>query len=143
MVIGKEGVAYNLDAKGEIWPVLPTFFDLRGNANWYLTGTPPEYNKYWLEGRCKKDLDQLAAYMQVNFDYGRFVHVNPASPAPCTVFNQIATASTLSSNMTREFLINSVVNGITRAQFDSFVADWKAQCGDGLTKAFNDWYKSR
>jgi putative aldouronate transport system substrate-binding protein len=143
MVIGKEGTDYTVDAKGEIWPILPTFFDHRGNANWYLTGTPPEYNKYWWEGRAKKDDDQLKVYKQVNLDYGRLIHVDISSAAPCTVFSQIATASGLSSNMAKEFTVNSIVNGITRAQFDTFVADWKAQCGDGLSKAYNDWYKSR
>jgi putative aldouronate transport system substrate-binding protein len=143
LVIGREGVDYTVNAGGEISPVLPTFFEHRGNANWYLTGTPPEYNKYWWEARARKDNDQLKAYMQINFDYGEYIHVNPASEAPCTVFNQIATASGLSSNMTTEFMVNSVVSGITRARFDTFAADWKAQCGDSLSKAYNDWYKSR
>jgi putative aldouronate transport system substrate-binding protein len=143
MVIGPENVAYTVDPRGQISPILPTFFDLRGNANWYLTGTPPEYNKYWWEARARKDTDQLAAYIQVNFDYARFIRVNPASPAPAMVFRQIATASSLSENMTSEFMVNSMVSGVTRAQFDTFVTSWKAQCGDGLARAFNDWYKSR
>ncbi|MCL2879059.1 MAG: extracellular solute-binding protein [Treponema sp.] len=142
MVIGKEGETYTVDSSGQLNPILPTFFDLRGNANWYLTGTPPEYNTYWWQARARKDLNQLAAYIQVNYTYGNFIHVNPASPAPATVFLQIATASSLSSNMTRDFMINSVVSGVTKAQFDSFVSDWKAQCGDALSKAYNDWYKS-
>jgi putative aldouronate transport system substrate-binding protein len=143
MVIGPEGIAYNIDAAGQIQPILPTFFDLRGNANWYLTGTPPEYNKYWWEGRCRKDADQLAAYIQVNFDYGRFIKVNPASPAPCTILLDIATAAGLSSNMTTEFMVNSIVSGGTRAQFDTFVANWRSQCGDALARAYNGWYRTR
>jgi putative aldouronate transport system substrate-binding protein len=142
MVIGKEGVEHIVNAQGGFEPILPTFFDSRGNANWYLTGTPIEYNQYWL-CRAKKDPDQYKVYAQVNYDYGKFIHVNPASDVPVAVFVNIATANSLSSTLTDEFMVNSIVSGITRAQFDAFVADWKAQCGDGLIKAYNDWYRAR
>jgi putative aldouronate transport system substrate-binding protein len=142
MVIGKEGIEYTVNAQGGFDPILPTFFDHRGNANWYLMGTPIEYNQYWL-CRAKKDNDQYKAFAQVNYDYGKFIHVNPASDVPCTTFVNIATANSLSSNLTDEFMVNSVVSGITRAQFDAFVADWKAQCGNALSDAYNLWYKSR
>lgn len=142
MVIGKEGIDHTVNAQGGYDPILPTFFDHRGNANWYLTGTPIEYNQYWL-CRAKKDPDQYKVYSQVNYDYGRFVHVNPASDIPCTTFVNIATANGLSSSLTEEFVVNAVVSGVTRAQFDSFVTDWKAQCGDALIAAYNGWYKNR
>jgi hypothetical protein len=142
MAIGKEGVDYTVNAQGGYEPILPTFFDHRGNANWFLTGTPIEYNQYWL-CRAKKDPDQYKAYSQVNFDYGKFVHVNPASDVPCTTFVNIATANGLSSSLTEEFVVNAVVSGVNRAQFDTFVADWKAQCGDALSAAYNGWYKNR
>jgi putative aldouronate transport system substrate-binding protein len=144
VVIGKQGIDYTVNAQGGLdAPILPNFFDDRGNANWYLTGTPVEYNDYWRLLRTKKDMDQYKVYTQVNYDYGRFIHVNPASDVTCTSFVQVATASGLSANLTQEFSVNAIVRGITRAQFDAFVADWKAQCGDGLIKAYNDWYKSR
>ncbi|MDR3173612.1 MAG: extracellular solute-binding protein, partial [Treponema sp.] len=121
MVIGKEGVDHTVNAQGGYDPILPTFFDHRGNANWYLTGTPIEYNQYWL-CRAKKDPDQYKAYSQVNYDYGKFVNVNPASDVPCTIFVNIATANSLSANLTEEFTVNAVVGGVSRAQFNSFVA---------------------
>ncbi|MDR1972871.1 MAG: extracellular solute-binding protein [Treponema sp.] len=142
MVIGKEGIEHTVNAQGGFDPILPTFFDSRGNANWYLTGTPIEYNQYWL-CRAKKDPDQYKVYAQVNYDYGKFIKVNPASDVPCTTFVSIATANSLSSNLTDEFMVNAVVGGVTRSQFDAFVADWKAQCGDALTEAYNGWYKNR
>jgi putative aldouronate transport system substrate-binding protein len=142
MVIGQEGRDHTVNAQGGFDPILPTFFDNRGNANWYLTGTPIEYNEYWL-CRAKKDNDQYKVYTQVNYDYGRFIHVNPASDVPCTTFVSIATANSLSGSLTDEFMVNSIVNGITRAQFDAFTADWRAQCGDSLAQAYNNWYKNR
>jgi putative aldouronate transport system substrate-binding protein len=140
--IGKEGIDYTVNAQGGYDPILPAFFDHRGNANWYLTGTPIEYNQYWL-CRAKKDPDQYRAFSQIHYDYGRFIHVNPASDVPCTTFVNIATANGLSASLTEEFVVNAVVSGVTRARFDSFVADWKAQCGDALTAAYNGWYKNR
>jgi putative aldouronate transport system substrate-binding protein len=142
MVIGKEGIDHTVNAQGGYDPILPTFFEHRGNANWYLTGTPIEYNQYWL-CRAKKDPDQYRVYSQVNFDYGNFIRVNPASDVPCATFVSIAMANTLSANITKEFAVNSIVGGITRAQFDAFVTDWKAQCGDALSKAYNGWYRNR
>jgi putative aldouronate transport system substrate-binding protein len=142
MVIGKEGIDFTVNAQGAYTPIIPTFFDHRGNANWYLTGARPEYSQYWL-CRAQKDADQYKVWTQVNNDYGRFIKVDVSSDAPCTTVVSIAAATNLSNNMCTEFMVNSAVNGITRAQFDAFVADWKSQCGDNLIKAMNDWYKSR
>jgi putative aldouronate transport system substrate-binding protein len=142
MVIGQEGRDYTVNAQGGFDPILPTFFDNRNNANWYLTGASIEYNQYWL-CRAKKDNDQYKLYRQVNYDYGKFIRVNPASDVPCTTFVSIATANSLSGSLTDEFMVNSVVNGLTRAQFDAFVADWRAQCGDALAQAYNNWYRNR
>jgi putative aldouronate transport system substrate-binding protein len=141
MVIGKEGIDFTVNAQGGFDPVIPAFFEHRGNANWYITGAPVEYNQYWL-CRAKKDADQYKAYSQVNFDYGRFIHVDPASDVPCTTFVSLATANALSESLTQEFVVNSVVSGVTQAQFDAFVSNWKAQCGNILIDAYNGWYKN-
>jgi putative aldouronate transport system substrate-binding protein len=142
MAIGKEGIEYTVNEQGGYDPIFPDFFDNRGNAHWYLNGARPEYGQYWL-CRAKKDADQYKAWMRINNDYGKFIHVNPASDVPVNIFVSIATATNLSNSLTRDFMVNSIVGGITRAQFDAFTADWKAQCGDALIKAYNDWYKDR
>jgi putative aldouronate transport system substrate-binding protein len=142
MSIGTEGVEYTVNGEGGYDPIVPTFFDKRGNAHWYLNGARPEYSEYWL-CRAKKDPDQYRAWMQINSEYGEFIKVNPASDVPVSIYRSIAGASNLSNSLTREFMVNSIVSGITRAGFDAFVADWKAQCGDALIKAYNDWYQNR
>jgi putative aldouronate transport system substrate-binding protein len=142
MAIGKEGIDYSVDSTGLITPILPAFGDHRNTANQYLTGTRPEYNKYWLEARVGKDVNQLWAYMVAN-SYIDLIHVNVVSSLPSSYLKDINTPITNSNNMTSEFLVNAVVNGITKAEFDAFAAEWKTQCGDELSKVYNAWYKSR
>jgi putative aldouronate transport system substrate-binding protein len=142
MAIGKEGIDYKTEPSGLIVPILPAFGDHRNTANQYLTGTRPEYNKYWLEARVGKDTNQYNAYQRANVDYARFIHVNVVSALQCEYYKDINAPLTNSGNMTGEFLINSVVNGITRAEFNTFVTQWKAQSGDVLSKLYNEWYKT-
>jgi putative aldouronate transport system substrate-binding protein len=142
MVIGTEGVDYNVDAEGNYTPILPTFFEHRGNANIYLTGTTEDYGTYWL-CRARKNEDQFKAYSQLNFDYGDFIHVNPGSDVPCSVFAQISPNLVDSASFTEEFVVNSVVSGITEESYQEFINDWKSLCGDKLIAKYNEWYKSR
>lgn len=142
MVLGTEGEDYTVDAEGNYLPILPTFFEHRGAANSYLTGVNDDYGKYWL-CRARKDENQFAAYSQLNYDYGEFVVVDPTSELPCAVYTDISSDSTNSASLTEEFMVNSIVTGITKESFEEFVANWKAQCGDKLIAAQNEWYKSK
>jgi putative aldouronate transport system substrate-binding protein len=142
MVLGEEGVDYTVDGEGNYLPVLPTFFEDRGNANAYLTGANEDYGKYWL-CRARKNENQFAAYSQLNYDYDEFVKPDPSSDLPCAAYTEISSDITNSKSLTEEFIVNSVVTGITQESFEDFVANWKAQCGDKLIKAYNDWYQSR
>jgi putative aldouronate transport system substrate-binding protein len=142
MVIGIEGVDHNVDAEGNFTPILPTFFEHRGNANIYLTGTTEDYGTYWL-CRARKNEDQFKAYSQLNFDYGSFIHVNPGSDVPCSIYAQISTNLTNSASFTEEFVVNSVVSGITAESYQDFIAEWKSLGGDKLIEKYNEWYTSR
>lgn len=142
MVLGEEGVDYTVDAEGNYLPILPTFFEHRGNANAYLTGANEEYGKYWL-CRARKDDNQFAAYSQLNFDYSKFIKVDPSSDLPSAVYTNISADITNSKSLTEEFIVNAIVGGITKESFEQFVTNWKAQCGDKLIKAYNEWYQAR
>ncbi len=142
MVIGVEGADHEVDAEGNYTPILPTFFEQRGNANAYLTGTTADYGTYWL-CRARKNEDQFKAYSQLNFDYGNFIRVNPGSEVPCSVFAEISSDLTDSSSFTEEFVVNSVVSGITEESYQDFINDWKSLCGDKLIAKYNEWYQSR
>lgn len=142
MVIGEENVDYTLDADGNFLPILPAFFEDRGNANAYLTGANEEYGSYWL-CRARKNEDQFKAYSQLNYDFGKFVKVDLSSDLPCAVYADISSDITNSKNLTEEFIVNSIVTGITKESFQKFVTDWRAQCGDKLKKAYNEWYQTK
>jgi hypothetical protein len=141
LVIGKEGVDYRTNAKGEYEAILPAFYEHRNTANNYITTAAPVYSQYWLL-RAKKDPDQYKAMSQLVFDNGEFLHIEPSSDAPAVVYASIVQPVQLSGKMTEEFMVNSIINGITKAQFDAFANDWKAQCGDQMTTALNTWYKN-
>ena len=142
MVIGVEGTDYTVDGDGNYLPVLPTFFEHRGNANSYLTGTNDDYGKYWL-CRARKNEDQYKAYTQINYTYGDFVKANPASDIPCALFTDISSDLTNSKNLTQEFIVNAIVYGVTEESFNDFVEKWKSQCGDKLISTYNEWYASK
>jgi len=140
--LGEENVDYTVDEKGAFYPILPTFFEHRGNAGNYATGTNQFNNDYWL-CRARKDENQYAAYCRLNYDYGSFIKVDPSTDVPCDVLAKISADISVSNTVTEEFIVNSVVSGITRDSFDAFVTDWKAQCGDKLITVYNEWYQNR
>lgn len=141
MVLGQEGVEYTVEEDG-YYPILPTFFDNRGNANIYLTGVISDYKELWL-CRNRKDANQYRAYGQTNIEYADVINLDVVSGAPMEVTSQIVAENTNSSNLTEEFMVNSIVNGVTQADFDTFVARWKSECGDKITEVYNEWYKNR
>jgi putative aldouronate transport system substrate-binding protein len=141
-VIGREGVDHTVNAQGGYEPITPVFFESRGNADKYQFHAPAVYGEYWL-ARAKKDADQYKAMAQVCYDYADFLHIDPSWDIPCSAYIDIASPTQLSNSLTNEFVVNSIVNGVTRAQFDAFVSDWRAQCGNQLSTIYNNWYKNR
>jgi putative aldouronate transport system substrate-binding protein len=142
-VIGREGIEHTRNAQGGYEPVLPTFFDARGNGDKYAILYPPVYGEYWL-ARAKKDPDQYKAMAQICYgDYAAFLRIDPSSDLPCAVYGDVIQPLQVSDTMTSEFMVNSIVSGITRARYDAFVKDWRAQAGDRLSAIYNGWYKNR
>jgi len=142
MAIGNRGVDWNEAPDGTLTAILPTFDINRTTANQYLTGTRPEYVKYWLECRVGKNLDQLWAFNLSNIDFVSHIRVDYTDGIPARYLAEINGPLTNSNNMSDEFLLNAVVNGITRAEFDRFGAQWSAQCGNELSRVYNEWYKT-
>lgn len=138
MVLGTENTDYTVK-DGAYYPVLPTFFDDRGNANQYLTGTTKDYPSYWL-ARARKDDNQFAAYQKLNVDYASAAKVSPVADLPCAVYSEIAADSATLNNLTNQFIIQSVVNGLTDDSYNSFLSSWKSQGGDQIVKTVNTWY---
>lgn len=138
MVIGTEGVDYTVKDSA-YYPILPTFFNDRGNANQYLMGATKSYGTYWL-CRARKDDNQYKAYSQINFDFGQYVSINPDTELPCSISAAIATEQTNITNLTNQFILQSVVSGFTDASYNAFMTNWKSQGGSDVVKQMNDWY---
>ncbi|MDI6618510.1 MAG: extracellular solute-binding protein [Clostridiales bacterium] len=136
MVIGKENVDYTVKSDG-YYPILPTFFDDRGNANCYLTGTTKKYGEYWL-ARSRKDERQYKGWLQLNKDFAQYIAVDPLSRAPILEKNSKYSASL--GKLTNDFVIKSIASDFSDATLNNFLAQWKSQGGDEVIKEVNDWY---
>lgn len=139
VALGEEGVDYVVNADGSYSP-LEAFFTDRNTGTNYMFGTTPSYGQYWL-ARAQKDANQYAAYSQLNFDFGEFIEVNNVSDVPCETFVALANGGSLSKSLTRDFIVQAIVEGVTDESLATFRDDWKLQCGDMLEQSYNEWYK--
>jgi putative aldouronate transport system substrate-binding protein len=135
-VIGTEGVHYTKKDDG-YYPILPKFFDERGNANQYLTGTTKEYGTYWL-ARVRKDDRLYAAWKQLNIDFGSSVVIDTISKAPTLA--ALAKNKTNLDKLTNDFILQSVVGDFSDKSLNDFIALWKSSGGNECIKEVNDWY---
>lgn len=141
VALGKEGVDYVVNADGSYSP-LEAFFTDRNTANSYMFGTTADYGQYWL-ARAQKNADQYAGYSAINFDNGSYVEVNNVSDVPYETFVTLANGNSLSKTVTRDFIVQAIVEGVTDDSLQQFRDDWKLQCGDMLMEAYTAWYQSK
>ncbi len=136
MVIGEENVHYTVK-DGGFYPILPQFFEERGNANLFMTGTNKEYSKYW-QARLKKDDRMYEGWKQLNEDFAANVVIEPISKAPSLPTN--AKYSGALKQLTSDFVVKSVVDDFSDDTLNDFIARWKVQGGDEVIKEINGWY---
>ena len=136
MVIGKENVTYTVK-DGGYYPILPAFFDQRGNANQYLTSVTKSYGQYWL-ARVRKDDRLYQAWKEVNVDVASSIIVEPISSAP--ILPTKAKSDPALTKLTSDFVLKSVVGDFSDATLKTFLTQWKTQGGDAVVKEVNDWY---
>lgn len=136
MVIGQENVTYTVK-DGGYYPILPIFFEQRGNANQYLTGCTKLYGEYWL-ARLRKDDRLYQAWKEVNVDYASSIIVEPISKAPTLPIK--AKSQAVLDKLTSDFILKSVVDDFSDATLSEFLTQWKTQGGDDTIKEVNEWY---
>lgn len=136
MVIGDENVDYTVK-DGGYYPILPNFFNDRGNANQYLTGASSNYGQYWL-ARVRKDDRLYEGWKELNIDFAQHVEIDPMSTAP--TLDAVAKHNQILQKLESDFITKSVVGDFSDSTLNAFIAQWKAQGGDEETKEINDWY---
>lgn len=139
VALGEENVDYVVNSDGSYSP-LEAFFTDRNTGTNYMFGTTPSYGQYWL-ARAQKDANQYACYAQLNFDFGKYIEVNNVSDVPCETFVSLANGRSLSKTLTRDFIVQAIVEGVTDSSLATFRDDWKLQCGDTLTQSYNEWFQ--
>lgn len=136
MVIGTENVTYTVK-DGGYYPILPTFFDQRGNANQYITGVTKQYGQYWL-ARVRKDDRLYEAWKEVNTDVASSIVIEPISSAP--ILPVKAKKDPALTKLTSDFMLKSVVSDFSDTTLNAFLTQWKTQGGDDVVKEVNAWY---
>lgn len=141
LALGKENVDYTVK-DGAYYPILPAFFDDRGNSNFFMNGCSKNDVTYWL-CRVRKDNNLYDAYSQLNYAKDSAVVVDPVNDVPLSIYSEIADSQAALNDIANQFLIKSVTGNYSDAVYSNFVANWKSQGGDALVKTINDWYASK
>ncbi|MBO5007897.1 MAG: extracellular solute-binding protein [Clostridia bacterium] len=138
IAIGKEGVHYTVK-DGEYWPIIPKFFEERGDANNFLTGIDEEkYPIYW-QARVKKDERVYEAYKYMQQpEVSRFGLESHTKYAP--YFDSDKYTSVL-SQISSDYFTNVIVGADSLDTYPEFLKKWKKEGGAAKTKELNEWYK--
>ncbi|MCM3339258.1 extracellular solute-binding protein [Paenibacillus sp. MER TA 81-3] len=140
IAIGEEGAHHKLE-DGVYTPIMPKFADERSNASSFLTGVDEKsYPIYW-QARLKKNpvVESYFTTFQKNAE-GLLV-IDPMSAAP--------PIPDISKNLQRlnKYQEDTFINFISGTEpldnYDQFLTEWRAQGGEEMVKAANEWYAKR
>ncbi|MBD2866415.1 type 2 periplasmic-binding domain-containing protein [Paenibacillus oceani] len=135
--IGEEGVHHKLE-NGNYIPILPKFNDEWNNASSFLTGVDEKnYPIYW-QARVRKDPILTNAFTKLQENAKGSMVTDPLAFAP--PIDAIAKNAQKLNKLMEDTLIKYITGAEPVANFDKFVTQWKAEGGDDMTKAANEWY---
>ncbi|BFH17574.1 hypothetical protein J6TS7_18560 [Paenibacillus dendritiformis] len=140
IAIGEEGIHHKFE-NGVYTPIMPKFADERSNASAFLTGVDEKnYPTYW-QARLKKNPVVESYYATFQKNAEGLIIVDPMSSAP--------PIPDISKNLQRlnKFQEDTFINFISGAEpldnYDQFLAEWRAQGGEAMVNAANEWYASK
>lgn len=140
--IGEEGVHYEVK-DGTYYPILPIFFDERNASSVYLTGVDENvYPLYW-QARVRKDDSIFNAWDYINnsesYDANKVSSPLESAPYIEAYDDNIQSLNTsLYDFMAKTISSNTEVDSAV----DEFIEKWKAEGGEELVTAINNWYSS-
>jgi putative aldouronate transport system substrate-binding protein len=136
-VIGKEGVHHKFE-NGSYFPILPIFNDQYNNASSFLTGVDEKnYPIYW-QARVRKDPILTDAFNKNQEAAKGNTSIDPLSFAP--PLEAIGKYNLKLQKLMEDTFLKYITGAEPLENYDKFVAQWKAEGGDEMTKAANEWY---
>jgi len=137
--IGKEGTHYKVE-NGSYFPILPIFNDEYNNASSFLTGVDEtNYPIYW-QARVRKDPILTDAFTKIQDMAKAGVQLDPLAFAP--PIDAIAKNSQKLQKLMEDTFLKYITGAEPLENYDKFLGQWKAEGGDEMTKAANEWYAS-
>ncbi|MEC0227247.1 type 2 periplasmic-binding domain-containing protein [Paenibacillus alba] len=135
--IGKEGVHHKVE-NGNYFPILPIFNDQYNNASSFLTGVDEKnYPIYW-QARVRKDPILTEAFNKNQEAAKGNTVVDPLAFAP--PLEAIGKNSLKLQKLMEDTFLKYITGAEPLENYDKFLAQWKADGGDDMTKAANEWY---
>ncbi len=140
LAIGVEGTHWEKDANGKIVPILPTFNDERGNADWFITSTDQKaYEDLWLV-RTRKDkiIGETFEKLQAMLEYGKVDLQASAPPLPVNAkYNQKLLT------LEKDYILKAIAGTEDLANYNKFIEQWKSEGGTEAKEEMSTWYKSK
>jgi putative aldouronate transport system substrate-binding protein len=135
--IGKEGVHHKFE-NGSYFPILPIFNDQYNNASSFLTGVDEKnYPIYW-QARVRKDPILTDAFNKNQEAAKGNTVVDPLAFAP--PLEAIGKNNLKLQKLMEDTFLKYITGAEPLENYDKFIAQWKAEGGDEMTKAANEWY---
>ncbi|MVP02028.1 extracellular solute-binding protein [Paenibacillus lutrae] len=137
--IGKEGTHHEVK-DGKYYPILPIFNDELNNGSSFLTGVDyKKYPDYW-KARVRKEPVLQKFFEDIQINAKDIMVTDPLAKAP-----PIADVSKNKQKLDKyqtDSMLKFISGSDPLTNYDAFVAKWKADGGEAMTKAANEWYKT-
>lgn len=140
LAIGNEGEHYTFE-NGEYNPILPKFFQDRGNS-WWLVPLNNQYTfpTFWSEIRIKKNMDVYHSFKELSKSSPYGV-IDPIAYMPLTETR--GKYEQKLKTMERDYYMQVICGAAPIKGYDKFVSQWLAAGGQQLTDDINEWYATK
>ncbi|RXZ83559.1 extracellular solute-binding protein [Paenibacillaceae bacterium] len=139
LAIGKEGVHHKVE-DGKYFPILPIFDEQYGNASAMLNGVDEEiYPTYW-QARVRKNPFVQNYYETYQNNAEGITYYDALTFAPPIV--EISKHKQKLMKLAEDEFIKFITGSEPLSNYDQFLAQWKADGGDAMVKAANEWFAS-
>ena len=126
--------------KGNNWPIMPIFTELRNNAWWYLNSFDMTcYGDMWM-ARTRRTEAVAEIYDGLN-QYEALAVSNPTDL--CPTLPVVAENKAALETMVNDYVLQVIVGVRDVADHDAFVEEWRAAGGQASADAYNEWYQNR